>query len=116
MTGFSWGLVLPTLVLAVLGWAVPRALALVWPEGVGPLLALGFVATLLMLLLAAAVFAGLYAIQGAPLGELFRLGPWPGVWHFLRLGLLSALVWAPILVLSAAGLPRRWRTETWERA
>lgn len=113
MMGFGWGLVLPTLVLAGLGWAVPRVLALVFPEGVGPLMGLAFVATLVMLLLAAAVFAGLYAIQGAPLGELFRFGLWPGVWHFLRLGLLSALVWAPILVLSVAGLPRRWRTATW---
>ena len=111
--GFGWGLVLPTLVLAALGWAVPRSLALVFPEGVGPLMWLAFVATLVMLLLAAVVFAGLYAIQGAPLGELFRLGLWPGVWHFLQLGLLSALVWAPILVLSVAGLPRRWRTATW---
>ena len=113
MTGFGWGLVLPTLALALLGWAVPRALALVWPEGVGPLMWLGLVATLLMLVLAAAVFAGLYAVQGAPLGELFRLGLWPGLWHFLRLGLLSALVWAPILTLAVAGLPRRWRTRTW---
>jgi ABC-type Co2+ transport system permease subunit len=86
VTGFGWGLVLPTLVLAMLGWAVPRALALVWPEGVGPLMWLGLVATLLMLVLAAVVFAGLYALQGRAAGRAVPPRPLAGAWHFLRLG------------------------------
>ncbi len=110
---FSSGLLLPALALAVLGWLVPRLLARVWPEGVGPLLALAFVSTLLLLALAAGFFLLLYAWQGAPVGALFAPGWAAGVAHFARLGLLSALVWAPIMVLSVAGLPRHWRTKTW---
>lgn len=110
---FSSGLLLPALALAVLGWVVPRLLARVWPEGVGPLLALAFVSTLLMLALAAGFFLLLYAWQGAPVAALFAPGWGAGVAHFLRLGLLSALLWAPVMVLSVAGLPGRWRTKTW---
>lgn len=106
-------LLLPGLGLAVLGWVVPRLLARVWPEGVGPLLALGFVATLMMLALATLAFVALYAGQGAPLGPFFAAGALPGLAYFLRLGMLSALVWAPILVLSVAGLPRHWKEKTW---
>lgn len=106
-------LVLPVLILGGLGWLVPRLLARVFPEGVRPLLALAFLATAVMLLLAAGVFLLLYRLQGAPFSALFAAGLWPGVWTFLRLGLLSALVWAPVLVLSVAGLPKKWVHETW---
>ncbi len=114
---FSSGLLLPALALGLLGWLVPRLLARllarVWPEGVGPVLLLGFVATLLLLVLATGFFALLYAWQGAPLGEFFRPGAVAGLGYFARLGLLSALVWAPILVLSVAGLPRHWKEKVW---
>ncbi len=110
---FSSGLLLPALALAVLGWLLPRLLARVWPEGVGPHLALAFVSTLLLLALAAGFFLLLYAWQGAPVRELFAPGFWSGAAYFLRLGLLSALLWAPIMILSVAGLPRHWRTKTW---
>ncbi len=110
---FSSGLLLPALALAVLGWLVPRVLARVWPEGVGPLLLLAFVSTLVLLALAAGFFLLLYAWQGAPVAELFAPGLGAGVAHFARLGLLSALVWAPVMILSVAGLPGRWRTKTW---
>lgn len=110
---FSSGLLLPALALGVLGWLVPRLLARVWPEGVGPLLALAFVSTLILLALAAGFFLLLYLWQGAPLAALFQPGPAAGIAHFLRLGLLSALVWAPIMILSVAGLPRHWKEETW---
>ncbi len=110
---FSSGLILPVLALGVLGWLVPRFLARVWPEGLGPLLALTFVSTFVLLLLAAGFFLLLYLWQGAPLAALFEPGLATGLGHFLRLGLLSALVWAPIMVLTVAGLPRHWKEETW---
>ena len=113
MRDFASGLLLPTLLLGVLGWLVPRLLGRVWPEGVGPLLLLAFVSTLVLLVLAAGFFLLLYVWQGAPAAALFEGGVAAGLGHFLRLGLLSALVWAPVMVLSVAGLPRHWKEKTW---
>ncbi len=113
MQVLSGGLVLPALVLGVLGWLVPRLLGRVWPEGVGPLMLLAFVSTLVLLALAAGFFLLLYTWQGAPLAALLEPGAAAGLGHFLRLGLLSALVWAPVMVLSVAGLPQRWKEKTW---
>ena len=110
---FSSGLILPVLALGVLGWVVPRLLAKVWPEGLGPLLLLAFLSTFVLLVPAAGFFLLLYLWQGAPLAALFEPGLAAGLGHFLRLGLLSALVWAPIMVLTVAGLPRHWKEETW---
>jgi hypothetical protein len=110
---FSSGLILPALALAVLGWVVPRLLARVWPEGVGPLLLLALVSTLVLVVLATALFMLLYVGQGVPLAlvlDMGVLGGWP---HFLGLGSASALIWAPIMILSVAGLPKRWVKETW---
>jgi hypothetical protein len=110
---FGSGLILPVLLLAMAGWAVPRLLARVFAEGVGPLIALGIVAALIVQMLAAGVFMLLYLWQGVPLSVLFEPGVAAGVLHFARLGFASALIWGPILVLSVAGLPRHWRHETW---
>jgi len=110
---FTDGLIIPALVLALVGWLVPRMLSLVWPEGVRPLLLLTFVATLIMLVLGMGFFLGLYLWQGVPLDLLFEPGLGAGIAHFLRLGLISALLWGPIMILSVAGLPRQWVKETW---
>jgi hypothetical protein len=104
------GLILPALALGVVAWVVPQALARGWPEGVGPLLALGFVATLIMVALAAALFLVLYLWAGAPLAA-FPF--WGAVWHFTRLGLGAGLIWAPVLILSVANLPRKWKRVVW---
>lgn len=114
MTGVvADGLVIPALCLALMGWLVPRGLSLVFPEGVRPLMVLGFVATLIMFVLSAVLFLALYLMQGVPLSELFADSTLGGLIHFGRLGLLSALLWGPIMVLSLAGLPRTWVEETW---
>jgi hypothetical protein len=113
MQGLSGSLVLPVLALGALGWLVPRLLGQVWPEGVRPLLLLALVSTLLLIALSAGLFALLYVWQGLPVAALLGPGVAAGLGHFLRLGLLSALVWAPIMVLTVAGLPRRWKEETW---
>ena len=107
------GLLLPALVLALLGWVVPRLLSLAFPEGVRPLLILAFVATVLMVLIGALFFLALYLFQGVPLATLFEPGLASGLLHFGRLGLISALIWGPILILSVAGLPKYWVEETW---
>lgn len=107
------GLVIPALALALTGWLVPKLMSLFWPEGVRALFALAFVATLVMLALGTGFFVALYVWQGVPLVTLFDAGWAAGLWHFARLGLISALLWAPIMVLSVAGLPRHWVRETW---
>lgn len=113
MGAFADNLVLPALALAFMGWLVPRGLALVFPEGVGPLFALAFCAAAVMLLIGMAFFAALYARQGGPWDALAEAGRVGLLLHFLRLGSISALLWGPIMVLSVAGLPRRWTRATW---
>jgi hypothetical protein len=110
---FADGLVLPALVLALTGWLVPRGLSLFWPEGIGPLLLLALCATLIMFLLGTGFFVLLYIWQGVPFGMLFEAGIAAGILHFGRLGLISALLWGPIMILSVAGLPRHWVKQTW---
>ncbi len=110
---FSGGLILPAVCLAALGWTVPRLLALVFPEGVAALMVLAFVATLVMLAFGAGFFALLYVWQGVPFDTLFEGGIAVGVLHFGRLAMISALLWAPIMVLSVAGLPKNWVTRVW---
>ena len=113
MSVFSDSLVFPALALALLGWLVPRLLSLVFPEGVRPLLLLAFCSAALMLLLGMAFFLALYLWQGVDWEALTQAG-WPALLgHFLNLGLMSALLWGPILVLSVAGLPRHWTRATW---
>lgn len=109
----SGGLVFPALLLALIGWLVPRGLSLIWPEGVRPLFALAFVATLILLAIGTGFFVALYVWQGVPLAMLFEAGVLAGVLHFVRLGMISALIWGPIMVLSVAGLPKQWVRETW---
>ncbi len=113
MNLLSDGLFIPALALALVGWLVPRGLSLVFPEGVRPLLLLAFVATLIMLAVGTGFFILLYVWQGVPLATLFEAGAVAGLAHFLRLGLISSLLWGPIMVLSVAGLPRHWVKETW---
>ena len=113
MSILSDGLVIPALLLALLGWLVPRLLSRVFPEGVRPLLLLAGVSAMVMLLLGMGFFAALYVWQGVPRDVLLEAG-WPAlVAHFLWLGTMSALLWGPILVLSVAGLPRTWTRATW---
>ncbi len=117
MTGitqaFAGGLILPAVCVAALGWVVPRLLALIFPEGVTALMLLALTATVVMLAFGAGFFALLYVWQGVPFDMLFEGGIAAGVLHFGQLGLISALLWAPILVLSVAGLPKNWVTMVW---
>jgi hypothetical protein len=110
---FVDGLMIPALALAFLGWLVPRLLSLFWAEGVRPLMWLAFTATIIMLVLAAFFFVALYLWQGAPVGLMFEDGMLAAVWFFGRLGVISALLWGPILILSVAGLPKHWVKEKW---
>ena len=109
----SNGLIFPALILAIAGFAVPRVLARMLPEGVAPLMANAFASTLILVVVASGFFFCLYLWQGLEAETLAAQGLSANVWFFGRLGLASALIWAPIMVLSLAGLPRKWVTQTW---
>ncbi|TNC52463.1 hypothetical protein FHG66_02690 [Rubellimicrobium rubrum] len=111
--GFADGLIVPAAALAFLGWLVPRILSLIFPEGVRALLLLALTSFVALLALSMAAFIGLYVLRGVPFSELFYAGPMDGLFHFLRLGLASTLLWAPLMILSIAGLPKHWVKETW---
>ena len=114
MGGFvSDGLVVPVMVLAVLAYGVPRLLARWLPEGVTPLMVNALLSTVLLFALSAVFFALLYFWQGLPVDQLSGVGLAASVVFFGRLGLMSAIIWAPIMILSVAGLPRKWVKETW---
>jgi len=108
-----WTLVVPAMSLAALGFAVPRVLALFWPEGVKWLMGLALVSTLVMALLGAAFFALLYWMQGVSLRDLYGTQGLGVVAHFAQLSLMSALLWLPLMVLSLAGVPKNWVKEVW---
>ncbi len=110
---FSTGLILPAICLAALGWAVPRVLAIWWPEGVKWLMGLALVSTLVMAIAGAAFFAILYATQGVSLDDLWETGGLSVLVHFGKLSLISALLWGPLMVLSLAGVPKNWVREVW---
>ncbi len=93
--------------------ATVRATKLVWPEGLRPLLVLGLVSTLIMFVIAALVFLAIYVSGGVPIAALFDFGFVAFVVYFGRLSLISALFWAPLLILSIAGLPKYWIKERW---
>lgn len=106
-------LVLPALCLAALGWTVPRILALWWPEGVKWLLVLALVSTLVMAVAGAGFFVLLYASQGVKIDDLWATGGLAVPLHFAKLSMISALLWAPMMIFSLAGVPKNWVREVW---
>ncbi|MCF2904916.1 hypothetical protein L0666_07945 [Octadecabacter sp. CECT 8868] len=110
---FSSGLLLPAICLAALGWTVPRMLALWWPEGVKWLMFLALVSTLVMALAGAVVFVVIYAAQGVSLADLWATGGLSVTIHFMKLSIVSALLWGPLMILSLAGVPKNWVKEVW---
>ena len=111
--GFTLGLMIPALVLAFTGWLVPRLLFHVFPEGVRPLFILAGVATLVMIALGMVFFAVLYLAGGVSFDMLLEPGWLAFLGHMLKLGAISALLWGPVMVLSVAQLPKRWKKEVW---
>ncbi|WP_322891938.1 MULTISPECIES: hypothetical protein [unclassified Yoonia] len=109
----SDGLFLPALILALLGFAVPRLIARLLPEGVPALMANAVLSALAMCILSAVFFFGLYVWQGVPARDLLAHGLRQNVVSFGGLGVIAGIIWAPIMVLSVAALPRKWVHKTW---
>lgn len=110
---FTDGLFLPALVLALLAFAVPRLFARLLPEGVKALMLNAFLSTIVLFALSALFFLLLYLWQGVSIAEITEPGVAVSIALFGRLGLIAAIIWAPIMILSVSGLPRRWNKETW---
>jgi hypothetical protein len=55
----------------------------------------------------------LYLAQGINWAALMQDGWGAFLLHFLRLGLISSLLWGPIMLLAVASLPKRWKEEVW---
>jgi len=110
---FSSGLLVPAITLALLAWLVPKVLSFVMPEGTRQLLLLAFIATFLLFAISTGFFFVLYLWNGMPMADIAAFGWQENVLFFGKLGLISALIWAPIMVLSIAGIPRTWTRETW---
>ncbi|MDB2406929.1 hypothetical protein N9W17_00130 [Jannaschia sp.] len=98
--------ILPLIGLGLLAWIVPWALGRALPEGVPWLIANGVISAVVLAVLAALGFVLLYGAAG---GAVWAEAPW----HFVLLSARSALIWAPILVLSLANLPRVWTDVEW---
>ncbi|WP_439154144.1 hypothetical protein [Yoonia sp.] len=113
MSVINDGLFLPALMLAALGFVVPRMLARFLPEGVRPLLLNAFMSTIVLFFISAVFFFCLYLLQGLSPTQIFEPGLAATLLFFGRLGLSAAIIWAPIMLLSVAGLPRKWVSETW---
>ncbi len=97
----SWSLqtVLPLVILAALGWALPWAIQRRMRDTLADLGWTLLISAILLTLIGAGLFAVLYWLGGAPdeviSGALSR---------FLRLGASAALAWGPVLSLTGFGL------------
>ena len=110
---FSDGLFFPAMVLALLAWLVPKVLSMVLPEGVRPLMLNAFLSAIFLFVLSAGFFVVLYLWQGIPFAVLMEPGLAHNVVFFGKLGLIAAIIWAPIMILSVSALPRTWKKEVW---
>ncbi len=113
MAVLSDSLLFPAIVLAILAFGVPRLLGRLLPEGVKPLMLNAFLSTILLFLISAGFFFCLYLWQGLSVAQIMEPGWAANIVFFGRLGMIAAMIWAPIMVLSVAGLPRKWVKETW---
>lgn len=109
----SSGLLFPAMTLALIAWLVPKLLSVVMSEGTRALVVLTLISTFILFALSTGFFIALYIWNGMPLADIAAFGWVENTVFFGRLGLISALIWAPIMVLSVAGLPRNWTKQTW---
>jgi hypothetical protein len=100
---WTLGTLLPLALLAAGGALVPLALYRLHGPRLAPLAINLAVSSLLLILAGAAFFAALYAAEGVDLTRR----PGAAALHFLRLGLSSAIVWLPVLLLTGLALGQR---------
>lgn len=109
----SDGLIIPAVFLALIAWLVPKLLSMVMPEGKRALMILAFVSTLVLFAISAGFFFVLYLWNGMPVSDIAEFGWRQNIIFFGKLGMIAALIWAPIMIVSVAGLPRTWKRAIW---
>lgn len=106
-------LLLPALGAVALAWAIPWAFSKALPEGLPALLLNAALSFALMGLAAAGYFLAAYHAESPGLTAALLAEPRAALGRFGSLSALSALLWGPVLVLSLAQIPSRWRRATW---
>ena len=106
-------LLLPALSAVALAALIPWGLSKALPEGVPALLLNAALSAAVMALAAAGYFLAAYHARDPELTRALLARPATAAWRFGSLAALSALLWAPVLVLSLAQIPGRWRHATW---
>lgn len=104
---------LPLIAFSALAILLPRLFLPFMPETAGGLVMNGIMVYAIITGLAAIFFFWSYTQQDTRVTELLGLEPARSVAHFLRLGVMSSVVWAPVMVLRIAGLHRHWKENTW---
>ena len=107
------GLLVPSILLGLLGWLVPKFWSMLLPEGLPALAANTIFSGMTLAALTGIYFMGMYWAAGVTLARLMDQGLLGNIAYFGRLGLSAAIIWAPMMGISLLGLPRTWVRVTW---
>lgn len=107
---WTFATLLPIVTLGALGAVVPILFARRFPDTLGGLGRALALSVTLMVILGSGLFILMYRDGGADLAGL-AAAPVPALRHFLGLGLKAAVIWAPVMALTAIclaqGIERR---------
>jgi hypothetical protein len=106
-------LIVPVAALLAASILVPRWIEPHMPETLAGLVLNGALSAVALTLLSALYFAFAYLARSTAVLDLLNIAPAATLGHFLRLGLSSAILWAPVLVLALSTAPKRWKENQW---
>lgn len=107
------GVLLPVAALIAAAILVPRGLERAMPESLQGLILNGVISAAVLTVMAAGYFFLAYLWRSTAILDLAGIAPASTLGHFLRLGLGSAIIWAPVLVLAVSTAPKRWKEAVW---
>ena len=110
---FAQDIALPIAALFILGIAMPFLWAIVLPEGIPGLLANFALSALVISGLVFAYFINWHMGRNSEVTEALLAQPGAFWALFLDWAGKTALFWLPVLVLSVAAQPRRWKEVVW---
>jgi hypothetical protein len=104
----TWQPFTAAVVMSLVAWLISRTLYRRGTPSLKRVAVTLLVTSLIMTALGVLLFIALYAIDTAGgLAGLFADDPLRAAWHFLKLGLLTAFFWMPILLFTALSQARR---------